>query len=370
MRSKSLLPVLYVLANLLLGPAVFAHEGRPVYIEVQQAADGIYHLRWKTPPVIKSGSEPLVSLQGNHCQPLSAPVRPRLSGAKQYQCDRLDSGREGVNSTLGAAGANLEIVVQYPGNNPALSTLIKLTRLDGSVISLFNSPDQLRIRLPAQLSAWRVAWQYMIAGFEHILGGYDHLLFVLCLMHIAGGYRRIFITISGFTLAHSVTLALAALGVWRLRIDVVEVLIALSIVMLAAEIIKAKMTQQQVSLVWRYPAVVAVIFGLLHGFGFAGALGEMGLPDSMRISALAFFNIGVEIGQIVFAVVVVLVLMLLKNIVSAKSFDPHIDGDVNTHKAASAVSSDTVRLPVILIYGVGTISAYWFVQRAVVLFGQ
>lgn len=145
---------------------------------------------------------------------------------------------------------------------------------------------------------------YLVLGIEHILKGFDHLLFVACLVFISGTRKKLILTISGFTLAHSVTLILAATGIVKIPIAPVEAVIALSIVFLAVEI--AKQNPNSVSL--RYPVLVSSSFGLLHGFGFASVLADIGLPANEKITALLCFNIGVEVGQLLFVAVLCLVL--------------------------------------------------------------
>jgi len=354
MCNKWLVSIVYLFFGLLLANVSLAHEGRPVYIEIQESAEGAYKLRWKIPPVMESGTEPFITLEGNNCKQSSGRLRPALTGTKQFRCDVLEA--EGQESK--SQEDSIDVVLYYPKSNPALSTLIQLERVNGDQLSLFNGPEELRILLAKQLGGWEVAKQYIVAGVQHILEGYDHLLFVLCLMQIAGSLRRILITITGFTLAHSVTLGMATLGIWRVRVDVVEVLIALSIVMLAVEMVKASKNQQRDSLVWRYPATVAGIFGLLHGFGFASALGELGLPQAMKIPALAFFNIGVELGQAIFVVAVLFVLKLLMGIFWRKKSEAVIQSASQGSAQASAIS-----LPTSVLYLVGIVSAYWFVER-------
>jgi len=160
--------------------------------------------------------------------------------------------------------------------------------------------------LQAGSGSWSyAAKRYLALGIEHILLGIDHLLFVACLMFVAGSGRRLLVTITGFTIAHSITLALSALDLVRLPVPPVEAVIALSIVFLAMEIARGKRD----SLTYRYPIAVSASFGLLHGFGFAAVLREIGLPQTEIPTALLFFNIGVEIGQILFVTAVIAVFL-------------------------------------------------------------
>ncbi len=179
---------------------------------------------------------------------------------------------------------------------------------------------------------------YLLLGIEHILLGIDHLLFVLALLLITPGFSKLIKTITAFTIAHSITLSLSALGFVGLPGPPVEAVIALSIVFLAYEIIKYYRGEE--SLAIKYPWVVAFAFGLLHGFGFAGALTSIGLPQTTIPAALLFFNVGVEIGQILFILVVITVIWLLKK--SKINFP------------------NWVKL--IPVYGIGYIASMWLIE--------
>ncbi len=331
---------------MLIGQGALAHEGRPVFVQIeeltQDAQSLVLNVRWKIPPVMPSGQEPLIHLSGADCKSIAGKNRPSLTGHMQYKCK---------------ADKPITVQIRYPQTNPVLSSLINLQKKSGESFSLFNGPDTLNILLPDRQDFLSVTQQYIQAGFSHILSGYDHLLFVLCLMQIAGGLRRLIWTITGFTLAHSVTLALSSLGIVNVRIDVVEVLIALSIVMLALEITRAKLGQAKDSLIWQYPALVASLFGLLHGLGFASALSDLGLPQNMKITALAFFNIGVELGQLAFIAVVLLLLKLAMcrfKLFTSEKKSPTIEGSLH--------------FPTAILYLIGALSSYWFVDRSLALF--
>ncbi|MCS5595357.1 MAG: HupE/UreJ family protein, partial [Porticoccaceae bacterium] len=192
------------------------------------------------------------------------------------------------------------------------------------------------VGLPLASSSAAVAKQYTMAGIEHIL---------------AGTFKRLVLTVTGFTLAHSITLSLAALDIFRLPTELVELLIALSILLLAVEIIKhrrAGETAQQ-SFTWRYPVSVSAVFGLLPGFGFAVALQELGLPASMKIQALLFFNIGVELGQLAF-IAGVLTLVIF------------------TTRQIAIIDKHQVKFAGIAVYGIGICSAYWLLERSGAVF--
>ena len=184
---------------------------------------------------------------------------------------------------------------------------------------------------------------YLVLGIEHILGGIDHLLFVLGLVVIVGFEHRLFWTITAFTLAHSITLACSVLGVLALPQGPVEAVIALSILLLAVELSRG---DERASLTRRAPAFVAFVFGLLHGFGFAGALRDIGLPEGQVPVSLAAFNIGVEIGQLGVVAIAWLVALALRRV------------DASTR----------ARLTTLFTYALGCGAAYWAIERSLALF--
>jgi hydrogenase/urease accessory protein HupE len=176
--------------------------------------------------------------------------------------------------------------------------LVRIARLDGSTQVARLTPASPSLDVVAAPGAWQVSWTYLVLGVEHILFGVDHLLFVLALLLLVRDWRRLVATITSFTVAHSVTLALATLGVLSVPGPPVEACIALSIVFVAAEVIRSR--QGAPGLTERAPWIVALSFGLLHGLGFAGALADVGLPPQAIPAALLFFSVGVEAGQLAF----------------------------------------------------------------------
>jgi hydrogenase/urease accessory protein HupE len=349
-----LIKLLFSLLLLAVHAQSVAHEGRPVYIQVNEQGQGIVDVRWKTPPVMAKGQEPFITLRGNDCQridPSANRLLNTLSGHNQFQCHINNNNS---NNTM-------RIMLIYPDNNPVLSSLISFQNRNGFSYSLFNGPDTLSIQLPEKMTFISVAKQYVQGGFFHILSGFDHLLFVLCLMQIARSKRNLVLTITGFTLGHSITLGLASLGLVNVHLNVVELLIALSIVLLIVEITKVALGRPSKSLIWHYPAIVSLGFGLLHGFGFASALGELGLPASMKISALAFFNLGVELGQLAF-IASVLGLISFMSYLYARVFNHVLAPDkLNTAKGR-------IHFPMIILYAIGSLSCYWFIDRSLNLF--
>jgi hydrogenase/urease accessory protein HupE len=240
------------------------------------------------------------------------------------------------------------IRVEFPRYNPSISTLFRLQRLSGEKHTAIQGPKEPAWIVPDREGTVSVAKEYLMLGVEHILKGYDHLLFVACLVLIAGTWRRILITVTGFTIAHSITLALAALNLVRVPVPPVEAAIALSIVFLATEIAR----ERRDTLTWRFPIAVAGSFGLLHGFGFASVLSEIGLPQTEIPAALLFFNVGVEVGQVLFVALLVGVIATLA-VLGVIQRDGEIgeEGVIPLHFARPAA------------YIAGTLAAYWMIDR-------
>jgi hydrogenase/urease accessory protein HupE len=324
---------------LLVSSWVVADEARPVYVEVVENNTSQFLVKWKVPPVMPAGQEPYIRLQHPDCRVVDGANAAGLIGRRLYQCDIRDPD------------ATFALQLDYPRSNPALTSLIVFKPFDAEPIQVFSGPEKTTVSIPVSTSADTVAKQYTVAGIEHILIGTDHLLFVLCLMIIAGSFKRLLLTVTGFTIAHSITLTLATLDIFRLPTELVELLIALSIVLLAVEIVKHKRAEEGVapSFTWRYPVTASSAFGLLHGFGFAVVLQELGLPAAMKVHALLFFNIGVELGQLMFiAAILALVSVLVRTI-----------GAVARHQAVLVEA---------VVYAVGVTSAYWLFERFAVLF--
>ena len=330
---------LLAISLLFLGVIAQADEARPVYVEVTQMSDSEYLLKWKIPPVMSQGQEPAIELRQSNCRLNNGALAGKpagLVGRKLYRCD---SNTE----------ADYQIELIYPNSNPALTSLIVFKPLSGDPVQVFSGPEETLVTLSLVTSPSAVAKQYTVAGIEHILIGTDHLLFVLCLMMIAGGFKRLVLTVTGFTVAHSITLSLATLDIFRLPAELVELLIALSILLLAVEIVKHRAGGAKDSFTWRYPVSVSAVFGLLHGFGFAVVLQELGLPSAMKVQALLFFNIGVELGQLLFILIVSMVVLIVRRwVVTQVSYQDRLTQGV--------------------IYTVGVCSAYWFFERSALLF--
>jgi hydrogenase/urease accessory protein HupE len=312
-----------------------AHESRPLYIEVTEKAPLVFSVQWKIPPSVDVRNAPEI-LMAEGC--IAA------TGKAAGQTGRGSVRRQTYRCEVDPAGTALQI--RYPLFNPSVSALVRVSRQSGAKHSLLASPEQTEVIIPETESFGSVARDYLSLGIRHILEGYDHLLFLVCLMLIAGTWRRILITITGFTLAHSITLALSALGIVRVPVPAVEAAIALSIVFLAVEIVRGN----KKSLTYRYPIAVSSSFGLLHGFGFAAVLGETGLPQTEIPIALLFFNLGVELGQILFVLGVIAAYQLARLAAQAfAGYDLSIDGLRPLQTPAA--------------YAVGILGSFWMIQR-------
>jgi len=242
------------------------------------------------------------------------------------------------------AGGLVGETVRIEGLSATLTdVLVRLERTDGTVQIALLTPDAPNFVVEATPSAWSVTETYLALGVEHILLGIDHLLFVLALLLLVGGWRRLVATITAFTVAHSITLAVASLGFVHVPQRPVEAVIALSIVFVAAEIVHHR--QGRPSLARSRPWIVAFSFGLLHGLGFAGALSEIGLPEQSIPLALLFFNVGVEIGQLLF-----ITAMLALGALATRA--------LGSLRPASAWQT-------MCAYGIGAVAAFWTLERVV-----
>lgn len=304
-----------------------AHEGRPLHVEIEEREGGLYHVGWRTPGTVSPSNAPDVVLPSTCTAAGVEAVAQGLDRQALYRC------------ATGLAGAEISIV--YPQFNPSMTTLIRFNRQNGERHVAVLGPEETSWSVPSVETASGVAAEYLGLGMRHILGGYDHLLFVACLIFVARSPRRILLTITGFTVAHSITLALSALSWVRLPVPPVEAVIALSIVFIAREIAR----EQRDTLTWRYPIAVSSSFGLLHGFGFAAVLRDIGLPQVELPAALLFFNLGVEVGQVVF---VAGLLALAVGASRALGWGP-----VGSHR----------RLEQVVAYGVGCLSLFWTLER-------
>jgi hydrogenase/urease accessory protein HupE len=318
-----------VLAALAFLQGATAHEARPAYMEVTEIGPHRYQIVWRTP--LLSGMRLPVALR------FSENIRNVTEPALRELPDSLIERRI-VESDGGLTGTRIEIV----GLQATITdVLVRAQMLDGSFSTTLVRPSKPWIEIATSRSSLEVARAYLMHGIEHILFGYDHLLFVLALILIVRSTRMLLLTVTAFTLAHSITLSLATLGVVHVPGPPVEATIALSILLLACEIIRSE--QGQASLTAKWPWLVAFTFGLLHGFGFASALADIGLPQGDIPLALFAFNVGVEAGQLIFIAVVLGVLRLAGLI--------RLPAVVERHAR------------MVTTYAIGIMAAWWFIER-------
>jgi hydrogenase/urease accessory protein HupE len=269
-----------------IGPAA-ADVFRPAYLQLTQVDATTYDVLWKVPALDESTTLRLTPEFPADTTVVTPQQRSVANGAAVLRWRiRLAGGLAGKAVTFS----------ELPTTR--VDVLVRLARADGTVQLARVLPVEPRFVVTASPGTFEVAQTYTVLGIEHILTGFDHLLFVLALLILVNGVRRLVATITAFTLAHSLTLALASLGVLHVPGPPIEASIALSIMFVAGEIMHAR--EGRPGLTQRYPWIVAFTFGLLHGLGFASALAEVGLPPLSIPVALLFFNVGVEIGQLMF----------------------------------------------------------------------
>lgn len=302
-----------------------AHESRPFYVDISEQKPGFFKVIERVPGSVPEFNRPHVELPSICKMPAGANSSLKAT-LRHYEC----------SSTLSGEALN----VVFPLMNPSISTLIRLELLNGQIHTARLGPKESRWQIPVEETFSQVAEDYTVLGVEHILKGYDHLLFLACLLFIAGRFKTIVITVSGFTIAHSFTLVAAALGWVTLPVPAVEAVIALSIVFLARELI----LNRRDSLTWQKPVLISMSFGLLHGFGFAAVLQDIGLPQTELPAALLFFNVGVEIGQLLFVSVAALIFVLAQKLIRLSN-----EKNVLLQKANGAL--------------VGCLASFWLFER-------
>ena len=277
-RALAICVVMLCLAT----PRADAHEVRPAYLEIVEQAPETYQIAWKQPAV----GEVRLSL---------VPVFPASCAAVDSPTLVAQPSSTLTRWRLRCAGGLQNKSVRIAGLDRTLtSAIVRVSWADGRAFSDVARPATPALTL--RVAARPGLPGYLRLGFEHILSGYDHMLFVIGLIVLAQGAARLFLAVTAFTLAHSITLGASALGAIGLPQKSVEAAIALSILALGYEI--ARLARGRTGLTHAAPWIVAFGFGLLHGFGFASALSEIGLPRHAKLGALFLFNAGVECGQL------------------------------------------------------------------------
>jgi hypothetical protein len=304
-----------------------AHEVRPSYLELHEVLAGEFEVLLKTP----MRGELRLALAATFSGRAEAitPITTRATGEAAVQTWRFRA----LDPLRGQ-------IVRIDGLESTMTdALVRVAFVDGTSWVRRLTPQEPAALIPVHQSGWSVAGLYLKLGVEHILLGVDHLLFVLALLIITRGGWLLIKTVTAFTIAHSVTLALATLGFVHVPAAPVEAAIALSIVFVAVEIVHLR--QGREGLTARAPWVVAFAFGLLHGLGFAGALREVGLPEGHIPLALLFFNVGVEVGQSLFIAAILAITALIQRLRFAW---PHQAG---------------LTAP----YAIGSIAMFWVIER-------
>lgn len=309
--------------------SALGHEIRPAYLQIREIETSTYDVLWKTPA---QGDMRLAlnALMPASCQNLGL-ARGALVNAAAIEQQRIlcEGGIEGRRIVFENLATTLtDVIVRFE----PLSGAPKMLRVTGA------TPF---VEIPAQQSVGAIAATYFSFGVEHILLGFDHLLFVLCLLMLIDERKRLLLAITAFTLAHSITLAGTTFGWLRLASAPVEASIALSIAFLAAEIIKQR--AGAIRSTYLHPEIAAFGFGLLHGFGFASALQDIGMPEDALPLALVSFNLGVEAGQIVFVVAVLTLTWLWQRVARPLP--------VSVYRASA--------------YMAGITASFWFIERSV-----
>ena len=336
-RASRIAALVAALLVALLPALAQAHDARPLAVTLTERPGEIYFARLTVPPSVAYDNQPALTWPKG-CQAVEIPGGSELPASADRQLEHCPGGLRGRR-----------IAVHYAIYNPSLATLFRLETTRGEAITQLLPPEKLTWDIPLQPTPFDVAGDYVRLGVAHIWSGIDHLLFVAGLLLLAGTLRRVLLAVTGFTLAHSVTLALSALDVVRLPEAPVEAAIALSILFVAREVA----WPHPEGLAARNPILVSSSFGLLHGFGFASALRAVGLPRGELATALLSFNVGVELGQLSF-IAAVLALMWLVH----------------------GVRHESLRLNFVLAgrprlyagYVLGVPAAFWFIQRMVPVF--
>jgi hydrogenase/urease accessory protein HupE len=320
-------------AGLALATVALAHEFRPGFLELRESDPDNYALLWKRP----TGGEVEIRI---------TPVIPQGCRLATPDRQQLTPGAVVVRGTLTCTGGLAGKTLRIAGLETTVTdVLVRIQHADGRIESHLLRPATPALTLGAATSGAERAFSYLQLGIQHILLGVDHLLFVLGLLLIVSDRWMLVKTITAFTVAHSITLAIATLGYASAPLPPLNAAIALSILFLGPEIVRA--WRGETSFTIRHPWVVAFAFGLLHGFGFASGLTAMGLPKAEIPLALLLFNVGVEIGQLAFVVLVVLLERAFRTL------------EIRWPRVVEALPG----------YVVGSLGAYWTIQRMAVLIG-
>ena len=333
--SPARLRLIPILACVLLsGIFASAHEARPAYLELKETAPGQFAVLWRT-PVLAGIRLPVALALPDDIKNITEPKVEELADSV-VERRAIDAGPNGL------AGKRIE----FPGLELTITdVLVRVEMLERRKWTTIVHPSQPWVEIAASQSWLGVMETYIVQGIRHILFGADHMLFVLGLLLIVKERWMLLKTVTAFTVAHSITLAIATLGYAEVPVVPLNAAIALSIVFLGPEIVRS--WRGETSFTIRHPWVVAFAFGLLHGFGFASALTSAGLPHHELPLAMVSFNVGVELGQLGF---IALVLALECSFRILEVLWPRW-------------------VEMLPGYAVGSLGAFWTIQRVAILFG-
>jgi hydrogenase/urease accessory protein HupE len=323
-----------LLLGFLIGPRVYAHEVRPAFLEITQSDATHYSIVWKQPTLGEIALRLVPHVSNGWLE--QQPEDQYASAGSLIRTWKVSSAQPLPGSTIYIEGLEDSIT----------DVLVRVKFLDSPMQQVILRPEQPQFEIAADTRSGSSVSTFLLHGIEHILSGFDHLLFVLGLMLIVRDRWTLLKAVAAFTVAHSITLTLALVANVTLPSLLVEALIASSIFILGLEIVRAR--RGATSLTIRHPWAVAFFFGLFHGMGFAGGLSELGLAEHDLLSALLFFNVGVEVGQLAFIASVLVIARALALLPRAQS-------------AALA------RVPA---YIVGIAGAYWTLQTTASLLGM
>ena len=338
-HHSTLVRALVVLALIASAPAT-AHEVRPAYLQIVETAPERFSVLWKQ-PIVQDRRLAIDPVLPNECPPQGDPVPEVIRGALVQQWEVACPLDQGAIHISGLARTLTDVMVD-------------IERLDGEGLTALLRPNSPSLDLDdptPQVAA------YLWLGIEHLLFGIDHVLFVVGLVYLIPSRWALLKTVTAFTLAHSITLALSVLELVRLPQGPVEAVIALSIVFLARELLlpaehRSKLTDAR-------PWLMALIFGLLHGFGFAGALADIGLPRDQLAPALLLFNIGIEVGQIM----IIVALLAFLGAARSVGLRPPTAVLQGVAQPGGVARAQLGWIDLGLIYAIGILAAYWTLDR-------
>jgi hypothetical protein len=321
---------LALLVAVLAAASAGAHEVRPAYLQIDELGPGRYTVIWRT-PLLSGAPLPVVLSLPREARTVTGPGTQEIPGSTIE--------RRIVEISGGLGGKRIDFV----GLQATITDVLARITLEGRSTTMMVRPSQPWLEIEPEQGTLGIALAYIRNGVEHILFGFDHLLFVASLMLIVRNWRVLVKTITAFTVAHSITLALATFNLVTLPAGPVEAMIALSIMLVAVEAVRLR--HGSTSLASDWPWLVAFAFGLLHGFGFAGALADLGLPQADIPLALLCFNVGVEIGQLLFIGVILAVVVSLRRILAFPR-----------------------QAPVAVAYAIGIVASFWCFSRLDAMF--